>query len=119
MTDRFCDVGRDVTLCYRTHGDPAGEPLLLIAGLGLDLTSWPDGIVDGLVRTAFTRSHSTTATPVPRPGSLPRRRDGCASWSRGHAATPTTWPTWPATPWDCSTILKSGGLISSACPWAA
>lgn len=53
MSDRVADVGRGVSLTYRTYGDPTGEPLLLIAGLGLDLTSWPEGIIDGLARNGF------------------------------------------------------------------
>ena len=40
-------------LVHEVHGDPSGVPLLLVAGLGLDLTSWPAGIVDGLVAAGF------------------------------------------------------------------
>ena len=29
----FADVGRGVSLCYQTYGDPAGDPLLLIMGM--------------------------------------------------------------------------------------
>ncbi len=39
MTDRFCQAGAGRRVCYRTDGDPSGAPLLLIAGLTLDLTS--------------------------------------------------------------------------------
>ena len=53
MIDQFCRVGAGRQVCYRTDGDPSGTPLLLIAGLTLDLTSWPRAIVDGLVAQRF------------------------------------------------------------------
>ena len=33
---------------YRTEGDPSDPPLLLVMGLGGQLTAWPRGFVDGL-----------------------------------------------------------------------
>ena len=36
------DVGRGIELCYDQTGDPADPPILLIAGLGQQLHSWPD-----------------------------------------------------------------------------
>jgi pimeloyl-ACP methyl ester carboxylesterase len=58
--DRFCDVRRDSApgllgdpgisrLCYRTDGDPSDPAVILVAGLGLDLTSWPADFIAGLV----------------------------------------------------------------------
>ncbi|RZI42915.1 alpha/beta hydrolase [Herbaspirillum sp. HC18] len=38
-----------IQLAYDEQGDPRGEPVLLIAGLGLQLISWPDGFCKGLV----------------------------------------------------------------------
>jgi pimeloyl-ACP methyl ester carboxylesterase len=38
-----------VTLEYETYGDPAHPPLLLIMGLGAQLTLWPMELVDALV----------------------------------------------------------------------
>jgi pimeloyl-ACP methyl ester carboxylesterase len=35
------------------HGSPNGEPLLLIMGLGMQLTSWPDELVQALVSRGF------------------------------------------------------------------
>lgn len=37
-----------IKLAYEEQGDPSGEPVLLIAGLGLQLTSWPEGFCRGL-----------------------------------------------------------------------
>ena len=33
----FCDVGRGVTLCYETIGDPSDPPLMLVMGLGMQM----------------------------------------------------------------------------------
>ena len=40
MDERFCDVGRGVSLCYDTFGDPADPPLLLVMGLGMQMVGW-------------------------------------------------------------------------------
>ena len=37
-----------ITLEYETHGDAANPPLLLIMGLGAQLTLWPIELVDAL-----------------------------------------------------------------------
>ncbi|GAC1590577.1 MAG: alpha/beta hydrolase [Acidimicrobiales bacterium] len=42
-----------ITLYYETHGDPASPPLLLVMGLGAQLTAWPDEFVDLLVARGF------------------------------------------------------------------
>jgi pimeloyl-ACP methyl ester carboxylesterase len=47
--DEFCEVAGGIRLCYRTEGEPDGEPLLLIAGLGQSLIAWPQPFVDELV----------------------------------------------------------------------
>jgi hypothetical protein len=47
--DRFYVLQNGNRVCYRTSGDRCGAPLVLIAGLTLDLTSWPAAMVDGLV----------------------------------------------------------------------
>jgi proline iminopeptidase len=42
-----------ITLEYETWGNPAAPPILLIMGLGMQLTSWPDAFCDGLVAHGF------------------------------------------------------------------
>jgi pimeloyl-ACP methyl ester carboxylesterase len=42
-----------ITLAYETLGDPSGEPLLLIHGLGAQMTDWPDYALAGLVDQGF------------------------------------------------------------------
>ena len=79
MTDQFCPAGAHRQVCYRTDGQRSGVPLLLIAGLTLDLTSWPQEMVDGLVAQGFyvvrldNRDTGRTTPDVSRPPSLWRR----------------------------------------------
>ncbi|HEY0448929.1 alpha/beta hydrolase [Actinophytocola sp.] len=41
MTERTADVGRGISLTYEELGDAGADPLLLVAGLGQQLHSWP------------------------------------------------------------------------------
>lgn len=41
-----------ITIEYEQHGQ-GGEPLLLVMGLGGQLTDWPDGFIEGLVGAGF------------------------------------------------------------------
>ena len=40
MSEQFCDVGRGITLCYETFGDPSDPTALLIMGLGTQMVAW-------------------------------------------------------------------------------
>jgi pimeloyl-ACP methyl ester carboxylesterase len=42
-----------ITLAYEVQGDPKGEPILLIAGLGLQLISWPEAFCRNLAGRGF------------------------------------------------------------------
>ena len=42
-----------ITIEYESHGDPADPPLLLIMGLGAQLTLWPNEYVEALVAHGF------------------------------------------------------------------
>ena len=42
-----------ITLEYETHGNPANPPMLLIMGLGAQLTLWPIELVDALVERGY------------------------------------------------------------------
>lgn len=42
-----------IRIAFDTAGDPKAAPLLLISGLGLQLTAWPDEFVEGLVELGF------------------------------------------------------------------
>lgn len=73
--ERFADVGRGIRVRYRVDGDPQAPPVLLLAGLGLDLTSWAETFVIGLVdsglrviradnRDAGRSTRATSPTPT-------------------------------------------------------
>jgi proline iminopeptidase len=42
-----------VNITYESAGDPAGPALLLIMGLGMQLTGWPDDLVEALADLGF------------------------------------------------------------------
>ena len=42
-----------IEIAYETTGDPRGVPMLLVMGLGMQLTAWPDDFVDGLAELGF------------------------------------------------------------------
>lgn len=42
-----------ITIHYEEHGDPAGPPILLIMGLGAQMTLWPIELVEALVARGF------------------------------------------------------------------
>jgi pimeloyl-ACP methyl ester carboxylesterase len=42
VNEQFCDVGRGITLCYETFGDPSDPTALLIMGLGTQMVAWQE-----------------------------------------------------------------------------
>ncbi len=42
-----------LTIEYDDHGDPAAPPILLVMGLGAQMTLWPQELVDALVERGF------------------------------------------------------------------
>jgi pimeloyl-ACP methyl ester carboxylesterase len=48
MSEQFCDVGRGVTLCYETFGEPTDPTALLIMGLGTQMVAWQEGFCEQL-----------------------------------------------------------------------
>jgi pimeloyl-ACP methyl ester carboxylesterase len=46
-------TANEIDIAYETTGDPKGMPMLLVMGLGLQLTAWPDDFVDGLVELGY------------------------------------------------------------------
>ena len=51
--EKFCDVGRGITLCYETFGDPADPPMLLIMGLATQMIAWHDEFCEALAERSF------------------------------------------------------------------
>ncbi|CAL9331937.1 Rhodomycin D methylesterase DauP [Nocardiopsis dassonvillei] len=96
--DRFADLPGGLRICHRVEGAADGDPVLLIAGLGLDLTSWPRRMVEGLVarglrvvvfdnRDAGCSSRIQAPSPTPLHSVLGRPRPD--SYDLGDMASDT------------------------------
>ena len=53
MSEQFIDVGRGVTLCYETFGDPDDPPILLIMGLATQMIAWHEEFCTALAERGF------------------------------------------------------------------
>lgn len=53
MTEQLIDVGRGITLACEQCGAEDGEPVLLVAGLGMQLHSWADDFIELLVQRGY------------------------------------------------------------------
>lgn len=51
--DQFATLPGGMRLCYRTYGHPQNPALVLVAGLGLQLVSWPQVWIDHLVQAGL------------------------------------------------------------------
>ncbi|WP_166390775.1 alpha/beta fold hydrolase [Nocardioides ochotonae] len=49
----FAPVGRGIELCYQTFGDPDGDPLILVMGLGGPMGWWPAPLCRLLAERGF------------------------------------------------------------------
>ena len=49
----FAPVARGVELCYQTFGEPDGDPLLLVMGLGGPMNWWDPDLCTALARAGF------------------------------------------------------------------
>ena len=52
-SELFAPVAPDVELCYQTYGDPDGDPLLLVMGLGGPMTWWDPELCRMLAERGF------------------------------------------------------------------
>jgi pimeloyl-ACP methyl ester carboxylesterase len=75
--DQFCELPSGIRLCYRTDGPANGRPVLLLAGLALDLTSWSAALVGALadaglrvIRLDNRDSGRSTHIAAPPPSTL-------------------------------------------------
>jgi pimeloyl-ACP methyl ester carboxylesterase len=83
MTERIADAGRGISLAYEQLGDPAGIPVILVAGLGMQMHSWPDEFCElltsrGYLVTRFDNRDvgrsSHLGFPPPRPLAMLHKR---------------------------------------------
>jgi pimeloyl-ACP methyl ester carboxylesterase len=91
-TEQTVDVGGGMRLCFVAEGDPTGEPLLLLPGLGQQLNVWPTELREDLVAHGFRvircdnrdigRSGSASCPP-PSPGQFLIRRFSTAQYDLG------------------------------------
>ena len=51
--EHLADVGRGITLCHDGFGDPDHPPIVLIAGLGQQLHTWPSDFAAALAARGF------------------------------------------------------------------
>lgn len=73
--EEFAEVGRGIRLCLERFGDPAGPPVLLVAGLGQQLHAWPTDLCTALTDEGFAvvrfdnrDSGRSTHVDLPPPG---------------------------------------------------
>jgi pimeloyl-ACP methyl ester carboxylesterase len=53
MSEQFADVGRGITLCYETYGDPADPPIVLVMGLATQMIAWHEEFCEQLADRGF------------------------------------------------------------------
>jgi pimeloyl-ACP methyl ester carboxylesterase len=53
MSEQFGDVGRGITLCYETYGDPADPPVVLVMGLATQMIAWHEEFCEQLADRGF------------------------------------------------------------------
>lgn len=51
--DQYATLPSGMTICFRDHGDKAAPVILLVAGMGEDLTFWTDAFFGSLVARGF------------------------------------------------------------------
>jgi pimeloyl-ACP methyl ester carboxylesterase len=98
MTEQFCDVGRGITLCYETYGDPADPPVVLVMGLATQMIAWHEDFCEQLADRGFYvvrfdnrdigRSTHLDFRP-PTMGQMLRRRVGPEQYSLSDMAEDT------------------------------
>jgi pimeloyl-ACP methyl ester carboxylesterase len=53
VSEKFCDVGRGITLCYETFGEASDPPALLIMGLATQMLAWQEDFCRELAGRGF------------------------------------------------------------------
>ena len=90
MNEQFCDVGREITLCYETFGDSSDPTALLIMGLGTQMVAWDEEFCRrlaerGLHVVRFDNRDIGRSThinaPAPTVGQLLRRSRTAAAYT--------------------------------------
>jgi pimeloyl-ACP methyl ester carboxylesterase len=122
MTARMADAGRGISLAYQEFGDDGAEPLLLVAGLGQQLHSWPTGFCERLAARGyrvvrFDNRDAGTSTHLPYrppgPVAIIRRRWPPEQYDLVDMATDTAGLL-DALGWDDAHLVGAsmGGMIA-------
>jgi len=53
VSEQFCDVGRGISLCYETFGEPSSPTVLLVMGLGTQMIAWQEDFCAELAARRF------------------------------------------------------------------
>jgi pimeloyl-ACP methyl ester carboxylesterase len=89
-SERLTDVGRGITICHDSFGDPGDEPVLLIMGLGTQMIAWHDDFCRELASRGFyvvrfdnrDSGHSTHCSgPPPTLGQMITRKIPAGAYS--------------------------------------
>ena len=51
--EQFAPLSGGIELCYQTFGEPEGDPLLLVMGLGGPMIWWDPELCQALARAGF------------------------------------------------------------------
>lgn len=95
-TDHFCELAMQRKLCYRSHGSEDAPAVLLIVGLGLQLTYWPQTLIAGLVERGFrviTLDNRDSGKSFFTDVAPPRSCSSCSV----NGLPVITWLIWPKT----------------------
>ena len=97
--ERFCDVGRGISLCYDEFGDPNDPPLLLVMGLATQMIAWHEDFCEGLAERGFPviRFDNRDIGTIHAHG-LPPAHPGPDAAPPAACRASTRSPTWPRTP---------------------
>jgi pimeloyl-ACP methyl ester carboxylesterase len=98
VSEQYCDVGRGITLCYETFGEPSNPTALLIMGLGTQMIAWQEDFCGQLAahrlyvvrfdNRDIGRSTHMQGRP-PTPLQLLRRSSRAARYTLGDMAEDT------------------------------
>ena len=112
-----------IRIAFDTAGDAKSTPVLLVHGLGMQLTNWPDEFVDGLVELGFyvirfDNRDCGLSTKFDRAG----KPSLAWSWIKSRLGLPFKPPSasrrWPRMPWACCPRSGSPAPTWSASRWA-
>ncbi|MEJ0066435.1 MAG: hypothetical protein WDM85_14350 [Caulobacteraceae bacterium] len=113
-----------IDIYYESHGPESAEPILLIMGLGAQMSRWSPELIGKLTGAGHRVIAFDNRGCRPLGKTRRNRRAGHARRGGRHARrpsgprSPTPSITWPPTPPGCSMRSASNGLTSLAPRWA-